>query len=380
MRYRIPLLLILAFAFTPSLSAATYAAAATGEGRSSGYREATRALDEARWDDAIRGFEAVAAAGGSDTDAALYWKAYAESRAGRRAESRATVKVLQERFPESVWLDDAAALNLDSNRGAIAGIPPVPPAPGVPPAPPAPPMDPQMRSATRAVIAGGSGRRDEPISEEEELQLYALDGLMQTNSARALPILEKILASDKSMRIKERALFVLGQSDSPRAREVLVETARSGRPEELQLLAVRSLGIAGDALDTAALSEIYRSTSSIAVKSAVLEGLMIAGETKPILAAAKGENNPELRGKAIEMLGVSNASAALTELYASTPQIPLKEKILQGLMISGDGKAMIALLRKETNPELKKSMVRYLGLMDDDDATDELLRILGESK
>ena len=48
-----------------------------------------------------------------------------------------------------------------------------------------------------------------------------------------------------SPRLKARALFVLAQSSSPKAREVLVNIAKGGSNPDLQMKAVQYLGIHG---------------------------------------------------------------------------------------------------------------------------------------
>ncbi len=396
--------------------------AADGEGRSPAYRDAQSALDQARWEEAAQRFAAVADAKGADADAALYWKAYAEEKLGRKAEALATLKNLRTTHPKSVWLDDADALEISLTGSAPRGSGPVLAGPRT--------TGPQ---GTGPVVAG-SGRSGS--SPEEDLQLYALDGLMQMDSARALPILEKILAGDRSLQVKQRALFVLSQSDEPRARTLLVETAKSGKPAELQVEAVRSLGIAGDpedlralseiyrtsasketrgavleafmiaddekailevarterdpelrgkaiqllgALDsTAALADLYKSESSREVKGKILEGMMIAGDKKQLLEAARSETDRELRGKAFELLGAIGADAELVALYGTSQDRELRGKIIVGLMMAGDAKAMIGLLRQETDPELKKQIIQHLSMMDDAAAMDEIERLLTE--
>ena len=67
---------------------------------------------------------------------------------------------------------------------------------------------------------------------------------MQLEPEKAVPVLEKLLAGNSSERIKERALFVLSQSDSPKAREILLRTAKTGQPIGLRCDAVKTLGIA----------------------------------------------------------------------------------------------------------------------------------------
>ena len=47
-------------------------------------------------------------------------------------------------------------------------------------------------------------------------------------------------------------------------------------------------------------------------------------------------------------------------------------------MIAGNGKAMIGLLRQETDPELKKQIIQHLSMMDDEEAMNEIERLLTE--
>src|SRR5439155_9869503 len=72
------------------------------------YTEGTDALDARRWEKAAQAFDEAAKLEGGRTDGALYWKAYAESKLGRRAEAAAAIADLRRRFPKSRWLKDAA--------------------------------------------------------------------------------------------------------------------------------------------------------------------------------------------------------------------------------------------------------------------------------
>src|SRR5687768_2050618 len=55
------------------------------------YERGTEALDEERWDRAIEAFDSVVNMGGRRADAGLYWKAYAQRKAGRPADALATL-------------------------------------------------------------------------------------------------------------------------------------------------------------------------------------------------------------------------------------------------------------------------------------------------
>ena len=54
-------------------------------------------------------------------------------------------------------------------------------------------------------------------TDDEELALAAMEGLMAQPPERALPIIKKVLAGSQTTLVKQRALFVLSQIDSPEA-------------------------------------------------------------------------------------------------------------------------------------------------------------------
>jgi len=77
------------------------------------YDDATEAIDEGQWDKAADKFAQVAAMKGKKADGALYWKAYAENKAGRRSEAVTTIAELRKNYPKSNYLKDANALELE---------------------------------------------------------------------------------------------------------------------------------------------------------------------------------------------------------------------------------------------------------------------------
>jgi TolA-binding protein len=76
------------------------------------YDEGREALDEDRYDEAATKFTALADMSGPQTDAALYWKAYAENKRGKRDSALTTIADLKKRFPQSRWIKDSAALEI----------------------------------------------------------------------------------------------------------------------------------------------------------------------------------------------------------------------------------------------------------------------------
>ena len=82
------------------------------------YDQGQSALDSARWDRAITAFDHVIEAKGTKSDAALYWKAYAQNKQGQRPEAMATINVLVKEYPKSRYLSDAKALEVEVRQNS----------------------------------------------------------------------------------------------------------------------------------------------------------------------------------------------------------------------------------------------------------------------
>ena len=153
-----------------------------------------------------------------------------------------------------------------------------------------------------------SGQSVSPEAESnEDLKLMAINSLLGTDPEQALPMLEKFLNGPQSLKLKERALFVLSQSGSPKAREIVARIARGNRNPELQMKAIQDLGLFGGKESHATLEEIYKSSHDMEVKRAILRSFMVSGERERVLEVAKSEQSPELRAEAVKQLGVMGA-------------------------------------------------------------------------
>ena len=331
-------------AAVPALSAGPAAAAplfaAEGPGRSDAYRSGQRALDEERWADAAREFRALAAAGGAETDAALYWQAYAEWKRQNKKEALEAIRQLRSAHAGSAWLDDAEALEVE--------------------------------------IRGGAGAAE--LVADDELKLYAVDALMQMDSEKAIPVLERILAGNQPAKVKERALFVLGQSDSPKAREILVRTAKTGQPLSLRLDAIQALGIAGEEADIAALAEIGRDpANSYEVRAKLLEAYLVSDREKELAAAARSDADPRLRAKAIELLGAMDAQEELRALWSTEKDPAVRRKLLEAFGIAGDVATLARAARETDDPALRQKAIEGLAIADSPEAARELKQLYSTS-
>lgn len=305
------------------------------------YSAGQRALDRSQWDEALADFDRVVANGGTRAEGAMYWKAYTLNKLGRRDEARAVIADLRKSYPNSRWLDDAKALEMEIQQQA--------------------------------------GQNVSPESQpDEELKLMALNALVHSDPDRALPLLDNLLKSAQSPRLKERALFVLSQTNSPRAQQMLEQVARGAGNPDLQVTAINYLGATARRQgNSQPLYDIYGASSDVNVKRAVLRALRTAGDTDHLLQIVKTEKNPELLGEAIRLSGnTGNAGDTLVALWPTEQDQQVKYAILDGLSSERNAKGLVDLARKERDPQMKKEIVRRLGSMQSKEASDYLLELL----
>ncbi|RPI21808.1 MAG: hypothetical protein EHM61_23870 [Acidobacteria bacterium] len=289
------------------------------------YDRGVKALDEKRWADAVQSFDEVVRVKSARSDAALYWKAYALNKLGRRADAVTSLQTLGKTYPTSGWLDDAKALELE------------------------------MRQASGQPVSPDN-------TENEDLKLMAIDGLLASDPDRAIPMLEKILQGNQSAKIKERALFVLAQGGSVRAEEIVITLARNSAQPELQAKAIQFIGLSGRAKSRQALAQLYASATSPEVKRAVLSGLMLSGDRERLIAIAKEEKSAELKGEAINQLGVLGAKTELWQMYESAGTAGEKEAILNALFVAGDVDKLIQVAQTEKDPQTRGAAIQRLGV------------------
>jgi HEAT repeat protein len=211
--------------------------------------------------------------------------------------------------------------------------------------------------------------RDMP-TENEELAIAALEGLMAQPSERALPILKKVLAGSQSTLVKRRALFVLSQVDSPEAHDILLQTARSSNAE-LRQEAIRSLGIGGDPKALDALRQIYDAGDAEA-KQNVLQAWLIAGRKDAVYEVAANAKSEEEASEAIRMLGAMGASEELRKLGERAKPT---SGLLDAYAISGDLASLRKIAEGDGDPAMRVDAVRRIGIVGTDAARATLREI-----
>jgi tetratricopeptide (TPR) repeat protein len=307
------------------------------------YDEGREAIEDGKYDRAVDRFTKLIELKTNRTDAALYWKAYSLSKLGQRAEALNTLADLLKRFADSRWSRDAKALEVE--------------------------------------VRQASGQTVSPAGQEDdELKLMALRGIMDSAPEEAYPIIEKMLAGANSPKVKDRALFVLSQGRGARARDIIANVAKGNANPDLQLRAIRYLGIMNGADNRQVLADVYKSSPDVSVKRAILRSFMVAGDRERLLSVAKTESVPELRGEAVQQLGVMNAGAELNELYRTEASTDVKKRILQAMFVGNQSDKLIELAKGEKDPELRKTAIRNLGLMKRTGTSEALVSIYGSDQ
>lgn len=249
---------------------------------------------------------------------ALYWRAFALYRVGGTDELRSAIGALErqrERYPDAATRGDAETL-LVRIRGALARR--------------------GDADAAQRVMAAAQGTGDCP-SEDQEMRTAALNALIHMDPDRALPILEKVLARHDACaaELRRRAVFLVAESDSERAGEILLDVARTDPDPAVRAQAVFWLAEVEGDFALAALEDILMSSADAQVREGALFALSQHESDRAgrILRefALDAAQPAELRERAIFWLSehesVENV-AFLKSLFARIDDPSLRERIL----------------------------------------------------
>ncbi|NQW04578.1 MAG: HEAT repeat domain-containing protein [Acidobacteria bacterium] len=304
-------------------------------GSGSAYDSGISSLSRRDYERAITRFEQVIEQKSVRADGAMYHKAYALYRLGRASDATTTLAELKKAHAKSAYLKDATVLEAALRESAGQDI------------------DPEQ-------------------ADDDELKLLALNALQHTDPERALPLLEGVLKGANSLKLKQRAIFVLAQSAQPRAREVLMSIAKGGANPDLQRYAIRYVGTGSKKGATSAeLRAIYDSTSDADIKRAVIQAWGQSGDLAALGWAASSGNDVAIRSTAVSQISSAgrdntNASQELWSLYQKEQDRDLKMTILSRLGSLGAADRLSEVIKSEREPEIRRRAIRSLGSMRSD--------------
>lgn len=300
------------------------------------YASANDALNNGNYDQAVDGFDQVAKMKGKRADGALYWKAYALNKSQRRAEALAALAQLRREYPRSSYLSQAKVLEMDIH-----------------------PENPESVS-------------------DDDLKPYAVDALMNAEPEKALPILEKLLQGNASLKVKDRALFVLAQNESPKARQIVLSIAKGNNQPELQTKAIHWLAVSGGQ-NKQVLREIYASAADVKVKKQVLRSFIIDQDKEGLLSIIQQEKDPDLRREGIRQLGPMGAAAELRQIYKEHSDAETREMVLQSMGVAGSAQDLIEIAKTETDPAIRSHAIRNIGIFGGEAAVPALTSLYGSN-
>jgi hypothetical protein len=229
------------------------------------YARAIAELNRGRYEEAAERFRTLAEHAAAEVerewrrhDAAVYWQAYAEYRLGRNDDAISTLSSFSGPLAESQWCDDARALEIEIRQ-----------------------------SAGKPVVVEAVW--------DVELKLLALQREARRGRVEAVPAVEEIVFEVNPPGVKERALFVLAQTATPRARQALAKIAKGGPNPEIQVSALRYLTLVEDTLDRELLKGVYLRAVDLEVKRAIVESLRQSKDVKVLTSLAAREKDAEAR-------------------------------------------------------------------------------------
>ena len=304
------------------------------------YDEGQKALREQNWIEASEQFKRAIKSDKANADAAMYWRAHALYQANRSNEAERQIRSLESKYPESRWLKEAQILQVE------------------------------RQGADSIVASAGSNS-----AMDEELRIFALSRLMDSDPERALPLVLDALRDTESESVRKDALFVLGMSDDPKARQLIAEFARDSKDPDIQADAIYMLGAAGTESSLALLEEMYTDSASRQVKEAVIHAHIAADEYGNLIRFLKTEKDPELQREIIHALGAMEATEELDDLYSSLTNPETRVAVLEALAMADDSEGLIKILKVEKDSILRAAAIHSLSVNGDTAGMEYLLSL-----
>jgi HEAT repeat protein len=153
-------------------------------------------------------------------------------------------------------------------------------------------------------------------------------------------------------------------------KDLVFAAARDETDPKLREDAIQLLG-AMDATDE--IKQLIPTIKDPVLLHHIVQALGVADDVPALVQIASSHPNEETRLEAFRAIGVAGgqkASDALVGLYSKATSAAQRDAILQGLLIADDTKAMTALYKSAKTKEEKQQILRMLTAMGDDAALD----------
>ena len=212
----------------------------------------------------------------------------------------------------------------------------------------------------------------DPELREEAIRILGISG-----EDRAIERLRELYSTSKDAHEKRQIIEAYLVADR---KDLILAAARGESDPALRADAIEKLG-ALDASDE--LKQLLETTQDAGNQRAIVNALGIAGNADALSAIAGDEKRPEeIRVAALHGLGIAGdrgGEAALVKLYGQANTPALRDAVLQGLLIAGNSQAVLGLYRSAKTNDEKKALLRTLTAMGDDSAIDAIEATLDKS-
>lgn len=172
--------------------------------------------------------------------------------------------------------------------------------------------------------------------------------------------------------------------------------------DESEKDAITSVFIATD-VDPQVVIDIFKQETSQERKQALLSTLMAMDEVAGLRSVYEGESDPEIKAAIIRLFGVMDATDVLMGLYQADPELAndrtffeafgmssselnvdflmdrfkagndeVKQGVLHALMMQDNADAMVQLLKQTSDHEVKKMIIKMIGITDPDALIDAM--------
>jgi len=342
-----------------------------------------------------------------DVDAALYWYGYALQKQNLKDDARKPLQKLIERYPNSTWRREAEALlvtmgyqqdvnnalnrdnceikilalqslfQADQDR-AISFVTEVLKTNST--------QCPGLQSAAVSLLGSHGGARAVPMlldiarsNADLKLRLTAIKRLGDQHTEQVSEELVKIYDVDKTKEVRLQILRALAESRTTRGSAKLLEVARSGDDPEIRAWAIRYIGQLKDPTSYDELVRLYDADKTPAIRLQVLRALAERDDPRArakILEIAKTGETPELRIEAIRRLSGRLALDDLLALYSSESNVQIKQSLLREFGSVDDARAqakLVEIARGSDPIEMRGYAIRQLGNRDDAQTVNQLV-------
>ena len=223
---------------------------------------------------------------------------------------------------------------------------------------------------------------------DEEVREQAVFWLSQVGSAKATSALDSILLNSSNPDLQKKAVFALSQINSPQAAQMLRDEAeRASAPVEARADAIFWLSQQGRGENAAYLRALYGRLNDDDLKDKTIFSISQIGGADNVnwlMDLAANEQEPvEMRKKALFWAGQSNEVSLdrLTGLYDRMKDRDMKEQMIFVYSQRHEGQALdklIDIARHETDPELRKKAIFWIGQSRDPKAAQYLQEVINQ--